>query len=154
MEMQLHNLTVEPLSMDDVDWFIETAAVNMLVEELKRPELIHLPTMYTLAFQGIMDKTHFVAKDNGVCVGALASLIIPNMFNPAITTLAEVFWYVLPEYRQSKAGGMLLAALEATGSLLAHDTTLSTLPSTGPVTERLEKYGWKMEEYGFRKRNK
>lgn len=154
METQLHNITVEPLDMDDVDWFIETAAVNMLVDELRRPELVHLPTMYTLAFQGIMDKTHFIAKCDGVCVGALASLLVPNMFNPSITTLAEVFWYVLPEYRQSKAGGMLLAALEATGSILANDITMSTLPSTGPVTERLKAYGWHMEEYGFRKRNK
>lgn len=154
METRLHNITVEPLDMDDVDWFIETAAVNMLVDELKRPELIHLPTMYTLAFQGIMDKTHFVAKCDGVCIGALASLIVPNMFNPSIITLAEVFWYVLPEWRQSKAGSMLLAALEATGSLLANDTTLSTLPSTGAVTKLLESEGFRMEEYGFRKRNK
>ena len=142
---------VEVLQEADLLWFSEVAAVNMLTYELQRPELICLPQIYTLALKGMESKTAFVVKQDDEPVGALGGILVPNLFNPELTTLAEIFWYVPPEYRNTRVGGMLLLELERAGEELADEITLSLLPSSTIKMETLEKRGFKLSEFGFRK---
>lgn len=151
METQLHKYEVEDLQIGDVYWFVNVAAVNMLQEELKREELINIPHLYNLTMKGVNEKTAFVVKKDGILVGALGSLLVPNLFNPEYSTLAEIFWYVLPEHRNSRAGLLLLNAFERRACELADDATLSLLGSSAPKPSTLEKRGFILSELAFRK---
>lgn len=145
-------MRVETLTEKDLEWFVEVAAVNMLIEEVKRPELVNIDNMYGLALKGIQDGTGFVVKSNEECVGALGALLLPNLFNPNITTLAEIFWYVLPEYRNTRAGALLLAAFSNKAEEVADEATLSLLGSSEVNIRTLEKRGFLLGEFAFRKK--
>lgn len=146
MPIQSHKLT-----QIDLKWFVEVAAVNMLVDELSRPELVNMNQLYFLAEKGMEEGTAFIAKDGALNVGALGSILIPSIFNPNIKTLSEIFWYVLPTYRKTRAGLVLLRDFEDTANHIANDATLSLLPYSLVNNESLEKRGFIMEEIGFRK---
>lgn len=145
------NITVEDLTEDDITWYVETASVNMLVEEVKREELVNIPQLYKLVRLGMQTNSALICKIDGVCVGAIGGVVVPNMFNPEITTLMEVMWYVLPEYRNSRAGLMLLNAFTAKAEELADEATLSLLNSSEIKRTTLEKRGFYLSEFAFRK---
>lgn len=123
----------------------------MLTHELKRPELINYKQLYTLAYAGLNGGTAFIAKQGDNPVGALGAILLPNLFNPEIKNLAEVFWYVLPEYRKTRAGYLLLKAVDDKAKEIADETTLSLLPTSDVAISTLKKRGYNLEEYGFRK---
>lgn len=151
METKLPKYTVDKLSFEMLPWFVEVAAVNMLKDELKKPELVHLPELYRLAKVGMDWGTAFVVYDGSVPVGALGAILTDNLFNPEYKTLAEIFWYVLPEYRETRAGFLLLQAFENRGKEIAYDMTLSLLPQSPVNIKALEKRGFAFEELSFRK---
>lgn len=122
----------------------------MILDELKRPELINPKQLYTIAAKAIEDQTAFVVRSGDKCVGAVGGMIVPNILNPNITTLAEMMWYVLPEYRNTRAGALLFYAFDERGSY-ADEITFSLLPSSAINVNTLEKRGYMLSEYGFRK---
>lgn len=140
---------IEKLSPSTLKWFVEVGGVNMLVDELKRPELIDLPTQYVIADRMMYGDTAWVVKKDDECVGGLGALLVPNLYNPRFTTLAEIFWYVLPEYRNSRAGLLLLKAFDEAAEDKADDAVLSLLPSS--EVRSLDKRGFKFGEKSFRK---
>lgn len=151
MGMPLHNITIETLTVDDLSWFVNVAAVKMLTDEVKREELINISNIYKIVEQGMTTGTVLVAKSNGVCVGGIGGLLVPNLFNPTITTLVEIIWYVLPEYRRGRAGFMLLMAFDKLASEVADEVTLSVLDSSEVKIDSLEKRGFFLGELAFRK---
>lgn len=154
MLTQSHKLVVELLTLDDLKWFVETAAVNMLMEELKRPELINLKALYALAERGLAQGTAFIVKRGYEPVGALGAMLVPNIYNPDIITFAELFWYVLPEYRNTRAGALLFSAYDKKGAELADEASMSILPSSSVNIKTLEKRGYVLNEFSFRKEYK
>lgn len=151
MVIQSHKITVEPLKIEDMLWFAEVAAVRMLTEEVKRPELVNLNQIYGLSSKGMKEGTAFVAKSGYDCVGAIGAVLTPNIFNPDITTLAEVFWWVDPIYRNTRAGALLLKTLENRANEVADEMTLSLLSTSTINIKTLEKRGFQMGEFAFRK---
>jgi GNAT superfamily N-acetyltransferase len=149
--MHLHSYNTEVLTLDDVVWFVEVAAVRMLTDEVKRPELVNLDNLYKLAMMGVSGGTAFIVKKDGVPVGAIGAILTPNLYNPSLNTLSELFWYVLPEYRNTRAGYLLIKALDERAKEIAHDCTLSLLPSSNVAIKTLEKRGYSLCEFGFRK---
>lgn len=142
---------VERLTLDDVVWFVEVAAVRMLTDELKRPELVNLENLYKLAMMGIEGGTAFIVKKDGVPVGALGAILTPNLFNPNVKTLAELFWYVLPEQRSSRAGYLLLKSFEERAKEVADECTMSLLPASDVAIKSMNKQGYYLCEFGYRK---
>lgn len=140
---------VEKLSNSNIKWFVETAGVNMLTNELKRPELIDLNTLYALADKMMGGSTGWVVTKAGEPVGALGALLVPNIYNHSFITLAELFWYVLPEHRNGRAGILLLDAFDQHADLHADDATLSLLPSS--EVRSLDRRGFKLCEKAYRK---
>lgn len=153
MEMASPKFTVEPLDVQDLYWFVTVAAYNMLKDELKRPELFNRDHIFMLAAKAMENGTAFVAKVDGEPVGALGGILVPNLFNPEVVTLTEIFWYVLPEYRSTRAGALLLFAFDKLGDELGVERTLSLLPSSEINVQSLEKRGYLLEEFGFRKKH-
>jgi len=152
METQSHRYEVKAVDENSITWFVEVASINMLQNELCRPELICIPTLYSLANRGMESGTAFVVYLNDKPVGAIGALIVPNLFNPLITTLAEVFWYILPEARNTRAGFLLLKRLEERAKEVADELTLSLLAAGDVNIDTLEKRGFYFEELGFRKK--
>jgi RimJ/RimL family protein N-acetyltransferase len=152
METQSRKYQVVPLSEGLLDWFVNVAAVNMLVDELERPELVNLESITKLAVKGMKEKTAFVVLDSGEPCGAIGGLLINNLFNPEVVTLAEAFWYVTPEARSGRAGYLLLKALEERAKETAHELTLSILPHSEINIDALERRGFRFEELSFRKK--
>lgn len=144
--MELRNL-----SLDNIQWVVETAAVRMLKEELERPELVNIDSLWRLMSVMLRDGTCWVVEDDGECVGVLGSVLTPSMFNHNYMTLAEVFWYVLPEFRQTRAGVLLLNAVEKKAEEVADELIFSLLPASPLKDCSLEKRGYKMVEKVFRK---
>lgn len=145
---------VELLSQKTFDWALFTAATRMMLDEVKRPELLNYSQIKTLMRTMIEQKTAFVVFKDGEPVGAIGGLLCPNPYNPEITTLLEMMWYVLPKFRASRAGYLLLQSfIEAGTDLGAYDTTLSLLSSSEVNVKTLEKRGFKFEEMSFRKVN-
>lgn len=151
MEIVMSKYTIETLTDIDVDWFVEVAAINMLEKELKRPELVNKAHLYLLTQKVVAEGTAFIVKCDGTCVGALASILVPNMYNPEIQTLAELFWYVLPEYRNTRAGALLFSAFDDKGEDISDEAVMSLLGGSSVNIKTLEKRGFLLGEHSFRK---
>ena len=152
MEMLSRKYTCSNLQYQEIVWFVEVAATRMILEELKRPEILNKEQLYALAYQVADAGTAFVARCNGEPVGALGALLVPNIYNPEIRTMAECFWYVLPEHRESRAGLLLLNEFDRVASEQADEATMSLL-GTSPVNlKTYEKRGFTLAEYAFTKK--
>lgn len=146
--METQSYKVEDLQLEDVNWFVNIAAKQMLEDELKRPNLVNLNQLYALTAKSMEQRTAFVAKKNGKPIGAIAGLIAPNLYNPDFSECIELFWYVLPEYRIGRAGLLLMDTLIARGRS-ADATVFSLLPTSNIKHKTLEKRGLQFRESGF-----
>lgn len=106
---------------------------------------------------GILDALHslvetkvfLVAEANGKSVGFIAGLLQEHPYNPKITVLSELFWWVAPEHQGSSAGARLLQAFTDYGRLNAQWIVM-TLETKSPVNPRsLEKRGFRHFESSY-----
>lgn len=82
-------------------------------------------------------------------VGFICGLSTPHFMNPDIQLLAEMFWWVVPECRGSKAGALLLNKFIQWGKENA-DWITFTLEHHSPVRDHiLLKRGFKYQERAF-----
>lgn len=151
--MKTPKYEIEELSLDTIEWFVETAAVNMIKDEFQKPELVNIPHFYLLSMHAIENNSGWVVRQDGKLIGALGALVAPNIFNPEYKTLTEMFWYVLPEHRNTRAGLLLLNAFDKKGEEY-YDSTLSLLPTSFVSIKTFNRRGFKLSEYGFRKEYK
>ena len=149
--MQSPKYTVEPLQASDLHWFTHVAAKRMLEDELERPELFNPQHLYKLFGKMIADETGWIARVDGEPVGALGAVHVENLFNPEYSMLSELFWYVLPEYRKTRAGVMLFQEFDRMGDELGVERTLSLMPSSDINVQKMAKKGYLLKEYGLRK---
>lgn len=91
----------------------------------------------------------FVAQRAGEVVGCIAGINTPHVFNPDLRTLTELFWWVKPKERNSRAGLLLLEALLSWGRRNSNLIVVS-LENISPVKpETLEKRGLRRHETNF-----
>lgn len=87
-----------------------------------------------------------VAERDGKLLGLIAGMIHNHLFNPEVTVLTEIFWWVPSEYRGSRAGLMLLNEFTNWGKENVDWVTM-TLEHHSPVNEKsLFKRGFKLSE--------
>jgi GNAT superfamily N-acetyltransferase len=90
-----------------------------------------------------------VAKDGAEIVGFIAGAVSPHIFNPRIRVLTELFWWVDPKHRGTRAGLLLLESLKDWSKHFA-DVFIMTLESHSPVNPRtLEKRGFRHFETNY-----
>lgn len=142
--------TVRSLTHANYIWSVEVAATRMILEEVKRPELLNKKNLYTLVDKMIVDDTAIIAFKNDEPIGCIGALLVPNTYNPDLATLVELIWYVLPEHRKSRAGFLLLEQYIKLAKELADEATLSLLTSSEVNLETLSKRGFHQEELAFR----
>lgn len=133
--------------------------VPWLYEELKQFDTLFgakkslVPSDEAVAKQSILnlvDKLIFlIVEDESKQVGFVAAHLAPHLFNPEIMVLTEMFWWVTPSRRGSRAGAMLYSALMEIGEREA-DWVIMSLESASPVDpEMLEKRGFVQKERSF-----
>lgn len=82
-------------------------------------------------------------------VGFICGLVMPHLFNPKIKCLSEVFWWVRPEYRMSRAGYLLLKEFVKYGKENCDWVTM-TIEDQSPVNpDSLIRLGFKNKEKSF-----
>jgi GNAT superfamily N-acetyltransferase len=137
----------------DKEWIEQVAAVRMLTEELNRPELVNPSRIKLLVKKGIDERTCFIAFKDGEPAGVLGAFLIENMFEPSIKVLSEVFWYVLPEYRETRIGFLLLNLFDETARQIANESALSILTGSTEINiDSFAKRGFMLDEFAFNKR--
>lgn len=141
--------TVEDLTAHDYQWAVQVAAKNMIIEEVKRPDLYNMQQFELLANMMLQQKTVVIAKMNGRPVGVIGALVNPNVYNPNIMTMAEILWYVLPEHRGGRAGYLLLKAIKEKADDLADELTLSTLAQSAVNDASLLRMGFEFAERAY-----
>lgn len=141
--------TTEFLSPAHYKWAVQVAGRNMLIHEVKRPDLYNREALEHLANKMMVDGTGILALHDGRPVGAIGGVVMPHIYNPNVTVLAELLWYVLPEYRNGRAGLLLLKAFRKLADEIADEATMSTLPSSDIKEETMAKFGFKFGEKGF-----
>lgn len=137
------------LTPEHFKWAVHVAGKNMIMHEVKRPELYHRESLEALANKMMVDGTGILAFYNGRPVGAIGGILVPHIYNPNIIVLSELMWYVLPEYRNGRAGLLLIKEFKKLAEEIADEATLSTLPSSDIKTETLEKLGFTFGEKAF-----
>ena len=76
-------------------------------------------------------------------------MLVPHIYNPNIIVLTELMWYVLPKYRNGRAGLLLIKEFKKLADDMADEATLSTLPTSDVKTETLAKLGFHFGEKAF-----
>lgn len=92
----------------------------------------------------------FVAERyDGTRMGFTGGLLTPHFMNHKITTLTELFWWVDPVHRNSRAGLMLLEAFTDYGRAHANWIMFS-LQDNSPVSDRcLTRRGYRLKERAY-----
>lgn len=142
--------SIKIAELADIKWICEVAATKMLVEELNKPQYVDLDRIKELVFAGIGSKSMWIVLKNGLPVGALGALPVPNIFNPRLACLTEIFWWVDKEHRNGKAGLLLLNAFSDEADKY-DEATMSLLTTSRVVEQSLVKRGFSLREYGFHK---
>jgi len=128
--------TVRRAVPEDKDWVIGVAAKRMLSEELKRPDYYNEENCKQLFDVGMINGIILVAEHNGVPVGCISGIYCPNLFNANLKILQEIFWYVVPDERNGRAGLLLLNEFCEIGKSTADDIFMSLL-DTSEVSQRM-----------------
>ena len=104
------------------------------------------------ALVGTLIETQFVAiaEQDGQRVGLIAGTLSPHPFNPDLNMASELWWWVTPPARGSRAGAMLLQAFDEWADASEADLVNFTLEANSPVREQtLEKRGYRLMEKQF-----
>jgi hypothetical protein len=102
-------------------------------------------TLHTL----IQGHPFFVAERDYMRIGFIAGALQPHAFNPDITVLTEIFWWVTEGARGTRAGAMLFHEFLKYGKAHA-DWIIMTLEAHSPVRpDALERRGFHLHESSY-----
>jgi hypothetical protein len=87
-----------------------------------------------------------VAESERGLLGFVAGQVIAHPFNPNLKVLAELFWWVVPEHRKSRAGLMLLNEFTAWGKQNVDVITFCLLPHSDARPKSLLSRGYVAKE--------
>ena len=99
-----------------------------------------------------LGEIYVVRRDTQTVVAVLGATFTPDMFS-GVPTAAETFWYVLPEFRKTGAGLILLDHFESRAKQLGCEEILMVhFAHLGASLQKLyESRGYSLLEQTFRK---
>lgn len=137
-------------SSTDMDWLVEQ--LRQFADFFGSKKSLFADEAYVRSQLEVFMNSHLVLvaeREDLGRIGFIAGFVTPHMFNPAIKVLAEMFWWVDPLKRNTRAGLMLLEEFIAWGKSNV-DWITFTLESKSPVNDRLlYKRGFKLQERSF-----
>lgn len=142
-------ITTRPAFLSDLDWIFEEC----------KTFAAHYGSKFNLAanesygrnfISGLIENHYvLVAFKNDKPAGFIAGMITPHHFNPDIKQLAELFWWVPPQYRMSGVGAKLFLEFVAFGKANCDCITMTLEQDTGISDAALEKRGFKLTEKAY-----
>lgn len=140
--------SVRVADYNDLPWILDDAGVKMIQEEVKQPELYNRATMTNIVIAAIEQETVFIGTADEQPVGVIGGIIVPHYLNADKTTLAEIMWYVYPEYRETRVGLLMLKKYSERAK--DFDYATFSLLAGSPISDRtLERYGFHLKERSF-----
>lgn len=100
-------------------------------------------------------ETHYalVATNDGVPYGVAAAVLQPHLFNPNVSVFVELMWWVEEDKRKSRAGLILLDALDTIGRKVADYSSIATEAKSQLNEKTLIKRGFKKQELAYIRKN-
>lgn len=143
-------VTVRRATTSDLDWLmVQLRAFSEFFRSSR--ELFGDENHARITMQGLIENhVVFIAeRDDGIRMGFVGGILVPHFMNPTIRTLSELFWWVDPLHRHSRAALLLLEAFTEHGKLHADWITFS-LEDHSPVSDRcLTRRGFKPKEQSY-----
>jgi RimJ/RimL family protein N-acetyltransferase len=144
------DVAVRPAQFDDINWLVRELGRFDQFFGGKRPLLEDEDYARGVLIQ--MIEKHFMLiaeREDAGPIGFIGGIVTPHLFNPNIRVLGELFWWVQPEYRGTRAGLMLLNEFTAWGKANVDWLTIA-LEDHSPVSDRsILKRGFKPKEKSY-----
>ncbi len=136
-------------TMEDESWILEQSADFAKTYPSKLNLAENLPYMKLLFKNLIENHVMIIAEMAGTRTGFIAGMKAPHHFNPNLTVLSELLWWVPEEFRGSKAGSALLEDFIAVGKGSA-DWITFTIEEQTPISDKsLIKRGFRPTEKSY-----
>lgn len=97
----------------------------------------------------ITNHVAYVSEFGDEKTGFIVGQITRNMYNPRISVLKELWWWVKPTYRHTRAGSLLLKEFTSWGKSHVDRVVMSLTSATKIKFQSLEKLGYKLRYYEF-----
>lgn len=94
--------------LEDVSWIMDELREFALFYNTKKNLFPSDNFALNKIAELVTDHVSYVAYADEDPAGFIIGLFTPHLFNPEIRVLHELFWWVVPRYRGSRAGYMLL----------------------------------------------
>lgn len=135
----------------DRAWVVEQAAAFLRYIDVGVPvDYDHLEKLFD-TFSGANFYLLVVTCDDQLR-GVAAAMLQDHFFNPAVKMFSEVMWWVPEEFRNSRAGAILLDAMDKIGSATADLVVLAIEHNSKVNVRSLNKRGFEMKEMSLLKR--
>ncbi len=110
---------ISKAAAEDLEWLALQLKEFAVSYGTKKP--LFGPEQYAKEFLENLIANHvlLIARRNGERVGLIAGIKAPHMFNPSLTLLSEIFWWVSASARGSRVGLNLLDAFIDAGKGIA-----------------------------------
>lgn len=137
-------------NLSDVPWLLEQLRQFDRFFGGKKSLFPDDPEVATAIVGGLVEtQPFFISESKGTPIGFIAGALAPHPYNPSLLVLAELFWWVSPEFRGSLSGARLLAHFIEHGEQNA-DWIQLTLEAKSPVSEQsLLKQGFQLYERSY-----
>lgn len=149
-------IKVRPAILEDMDWLLEQLKLFSSFYETKYPlfgeeDFVRngLATMMTNHLVLVAEMFEPELLTGKKPVGFIAGLLVPHIFNPAINCLSETFWWVQPEFRNTRAGYLLIKEFVEYGKKNVN-WILCTIEENSPINpDALLFRGFKLKERNY-----
>lgn len=150
---------VRALQESDLDWLCEQ--LRQFADFFGTTASIYPGDAYTRTAALALSSQHLFLvcdRDDVGPVGFIVGILTPHYLNPNIVSLAEILWWVAEEWRQTRAGVLLLNAFTEFGKRYAAEhnlggrfwMTLSKIEHKSPLNEdHLLARGWHLHERSY-----
>ena len=95
----------------------------------------------------VREHVAFIASRDGESLGFIVGHVHPHFYNPSLKVLDELWWWVRPCARHTKAASLLLDEFTLWGRRNVDVIAMHVSPKTGVKISNLERYGFKLSEY-------
>lgn len=143
-------LVVRAATDNDIPWLL--AELRSFASWYGTRQSLFGDVAHAEALLGHLIETQFVAiAERGPDrLGLIAGTVSPHPFNPDLRLATELWWWVTPDARGTRAGAMLLDAFDQWADDSDVDWVTFTLEAQSPVRDHtLEKRGYRLMEKQF-----
>lgn len=102
-----------------------------------------------LIFNLLTNHLFLIAEHDNNFAGFICGFVSKHIFNPEITVLSEIFWWVVPEYRLTKVGSLLFKAYEKFGEENCQWIVMTIESISQVKPEYFLDRGYKLKEQSF-----